>query len=57
MTGLLSRILHGVNIDFGKALNLLDAALEQLLNLEVIPKRSSTLLRNISMESSGTDAR
>ena len=33
MTGPLSRILQGVNIDFGKTLNLLDAALEQLSKL------------------------
>ena len=30
MTGLLSCILQGVNIDFGKALNVLDAAFEHL---------------------------
>ena len=29
ITGPLSRILQSVNIDFGKTLNLLDAALEQ----------------------------
>ena len=33
MTRPLSSILQGVNIDFGKALNLLDAALDQLSKL------------------------
>ena len=37
MTGLLSRILQGVNIDFCKALNFLDAALEQLSKLRSDP--------------------
>ena len=39
MTGLLSRILQDVNIDFGKALNLLNAALEQLLKLRSDPQK------------------
>ena len=39
MTGPLSRILQGVNIDFGKALNFLDAALEQLLKLRSDPQK------------------
>ena len=38
ITGPLSRILHCVNIDFGKALNLLDAALEQLTQLRDNPQ-------------------
>lgn len=50
MTGPLSRILQGVNIGFGKAFNLLDAALEQLSKLRSDPK--STLLRKILIESS-----
>ena len=39
MTGLLSRILQGVNIDFCKALNFLDAALEQLSKLRSDPQK------------------
>ena len=39
MTGPLSRILQGVNIDFGKALNHLDAALEQLSKLRSDPQK------------------
>ena len=38
ITGRLSRILQSVNIDFGKALNLLDAALEQLTQLRDNPQ-------------------
>ena len=39
MTGPLSSILQGVNIDFGKALNLLDAAPEQLSKLRSDPQK------------------
>ena len=39
MTGPLSRIVQRVNIDFGKALNLLDAALEQLFKLRSDPQK------------------
>ena len=40
MTGPLSRILQGVNIGFGEAFNLLDAAaLEQLSKLRSDPKK------------------
>ena len=38
ITGPLSRILQSVNIDFGKALNLLDATLEQLTQLRDNPQ-------------------
>ena len=40
MTGPLSRILQGVNIDFGNALNLLDAVLEQLSKLRSDPQKN-----------------
>ena len=39
MTGPLSRIVQGVNIDFSKALNLLDTALEQLSKLRRDPQK------------------
>ena len=41
MTDPLSRILQDVNIDFGKALNLVNAALEQLLKLISDPQKIS----------------
>ena len=56
MTGPLSRVLYGVNIDFGKALNLLDAALEQLSKLRMIPKSLSTLFWTILMAWSGKES-
>ena len=40
MTGPLSRILQGKNIDCCKTLNLLDAALEQLLKLGSEPQKT-----------------
>ena len=39
MTGALTRILKGVNIDFGKSFNLLDAALEQLPKVRSDPQK------------------
>ena len=39
MTGPLSRALQSVNIDFGKALNLLDSALKQLKELREDPQK------------------
>ena len=39
MIGPLSRILQGVNIEFVKALNIVDAALEQLLKLRSDPQK------------------
>ena len=39
MIGPLSRILQGVNIEFVKTLNILDAALEQLLKLRSDPQK------------------
>ena len=53
MTGPLSSILQGVNIDFGKALNLLDAAPEQLSKLRSDPQKIVHAVAEIFMESSG----
>ena len=39
MIGPLSRILQNVNIEFVKALNIVDAALEQLLKLRSDPQK------------------
>ena len=39
MTGPISCILQGVNVDSGKALNLLDATLEQLSKLRSDPQK------------------
>ena len=53
MTRPISRILQGVNIEFGKAWIFLMLLLINFQNLQVIPKWLSKLLRKMLMESSG----
>ena len=52
ITGPLSRTLQSVNIDFGKALNLLDVALKQLADLRDSPKK---ILEEIDNEFDGIE--